>query len=211
MPAKAKPVRKPLPDHLPRITQEHAPACACASCGTALRRIGVDVSEHLEFVPEHFKVIRTVRPKMSCPKCSTVVQVPAPSRPIPKAIAGPGLLAHVVVSKYVDHLPLYRQSEIYARQGVDLDRSTMAGWIGAMSALVQPLVDALGRYVIVAPRSTPTTPRFRFWILARARPRPGDCGYTFGMIGPPVARIRRRPGIDTARREKSAVPQRRQH
>jgi len=76
--------------------------------------MGEDVSEYLEFVPEHFKVIRTVRPKMSCPKCSTVVQAAMPSRPIPKGIAGPGLLAHVAVSKYLDHLPLYRQSEIYA-------------------------------------------------------------------------------------------------
>lgn len=146
-PAKDKPVRKPLPDHLPRITEEHAPACGCPHCGTALKRMGEDVSEHLEFVPEHFKVIRTVRPKMSCPKCSTVVQQPAPSRPIPKSIAGAGLLAHVAVSKFLDHLPLYRQSGIYARQGVDLDRSTMAGWIGAISSLVEPLVDAIGRYV----------------------------------------------------------------
>ena len=146
-PAKDKPARKPLPEHLPRTTQEHAPACGCPHCGAALRRMGEDVSEHLEYVPEHFKVIRTVRPKMSCPKCSTVVQQPAPSRPIPRSIAGAGLLAHVAVSKYLDHLPLYRQSEIYARQGIDLDRSTMAGWIGAISNLVEPLVDAIGRYV----------------------------------------------------------------
>lgn len=145
--AKDKPVRKPLPEHLPRITEEHAPACGCPNCGAALRRMGEDVSEHLEYVPDHFKVIRVVRPKMSCPKCSTVVQKPAPSRPIPKSIAGAGLLAHVAVSKYLDHQPLYRQSEIYSRQGLDLDRSTMAGWIGAISHLVEPLVDAIGRYV----------------------------------------------------------------
>jgi transposase len=147
VPAKGKPVRKPLPEHLPRITEEHAPACGCPHCGAALRRMGEDVSEHLEYVPDHFKVIRTVRPKMSCPKCSTVVQELAPRRPIPKSIAGASLLAHVAVSKYLDHLPLYRQSEIYARQGIDLDRSTMAGWIGAISNLVEPLVDAIGRYV----------------------------------------------------------------
>jgi len=148
VPAKDKPARRPLPEHLPRTIQEHAPACGCPNCGAALRRIGEDVSEQLEFIPEHFKVIRTVRPKMSCPKCSTVVQAPMPSRPIPKGIAGPGLLAHVAVSKFVDHLPLYRQSEIYARQGIDLDRSTMAGWIGPISTLVEPLVDAVGRYVV---------------------------------------------------------------
>jgi transposase len=149
-PAKDKPARRPLPDHLPRTTREHTPGCGCPACGAAMKRIGEDVSEQLEFVPEHFKVIRTVRPKMACPKCSTVVQAPMPSRPIPKAIAGPGLLAHVAVSKYLDHLPLYRQSEIYARQGVDLDRSTMAGWIGAIGKLVEPLVDAVGRYVTQA-------------------------------------------------------------
>lgn len=146
-PAKEKAARKPLPEHLPRVTEEHTPQCDCPNCGAALRRLGEDVSEHMEYVPEHFKVIRTVRPKMSCPKCSTVVQQPAPSRPMPKSIAGAGLLAHVAVSKYLDHLPLYRQSEICARQGIDLDRSTMAGWIGAISNLVEPLVDAIGRYV----------------------------------------------------------------
>jgi transposase len=150
VPAKEKPARKPLPEHLPRTTQEHAPACGCPACGTTLRRMGEDVSEYLEFIPEHFKVIRTVRPKMSCPKCSTVVQAPMPSRPIPKGIAGPGLLAHVFVSKYIDHLPFYRQSEIYARQGIDLDRSTMAGWAGPIADLVEPLVDAVGRYVTAA-------------------------------------------------------------
>ena len=146
--AKDKPARKPLPDHLPRHVEEHAPACGCPHCGATLKRLGEDVSEHLEFIPEHFKVIRVVRPKMSCPKCSAVIQAPAPSRPIPKSIAGAGLLAHVTVSKYLDHLPLYRQSEIYARQGVDLERSTMAGWIGAISDLVKPLVDEIGRYVV---------------------------------------------------------------
>jgi transposase len=147
-PARDKAVRKPLPEHLPRQTEVHAPACGCPHCGATLRKMGEDVSEHLEFVPEHFKVIRTVRPKLSCPKCSAVVQQLAPSRPIPKSIAGAGLLAHVAVSKYLDHLPLYRQSEIYARQGIDLDRSTMAGWIGAISKLVEPLVDAIGRHVV---------------------------------------------------------------
>jgi transposase len=193
VPAKDKPARKPLPGHLPRTTQEHAPACGCPHCGAALRRMGEDVSEYLEFVPEHFKVIRTVRPKMSCPKCSTVVQAPAPSRPIPKSIAGAGLLAHVAVSKYLDHLPLYRQSEIYARQGIDLDRSTMAGWIGAISSLVEPLVDAIGRHVIASAKihadDTPVpvldpgngkTKTGRLWVYVRDD-RPG------GSNDPPAA------------------------
>jgi transposase len=177
---KGKPARKPLPDHLPRQVEEHAPACGCPHCGTALKRLGEDVSEHLELIPEHFKVIRVVRPKMSCPKCSAVVQAPAPSRPIPKSIAGAGLLAHVAVSKYLDHLPLYRQSEIYARQGVDLERSTMAGWIGAISDLVKPLVDEIGRYVVAGTKvhadDTPvpvldpgrgTTKTARLWAYVR--------------------------------------------
>lgn len=148
--SRSKPARRPLPDHLPRETKEHAAACACPECGGALKRIGEDVAEQLEFVPEHFKVIRHVRPKFGCGKCQSIVQAAAPSRPIDKGIAGPGLLAHVAVSKYIDHLPLYRQSEIYARQGVDLERSTLAGWIGGIAELVSPLAEAIGRYVRAA-------------------------------------------------------------
>jgi transposase len=149
-PAKAKPVRRPLPDHLPREDAVHEPACLCPRCGGALRKLGEDVTEELEYVPSHFKVIRHVRPKLSCRTCEAVVQAPMPSRPIERGLAGPGLLAHVLVSKYADHLPLYRQSEIYAREGVDLDRSTLAGWVGATAALLRPLVDALAREVMAA-------------------------------------------------------------
>ena len=97
-----------------------------------------------------FKVIRHVRPKLSCVKCDRIVQAPAPSRPIDRGLAGPGLLAHVLVSKYADHQPLYRQSENYAREGVELDRSTLAGWVGATSALLAPLIDAVRRHVLAA-------------------------------------------------------------
>jgi len=95
-------------------------------------------------------VIRHVRPKFCCSHCDTVVEAPAPSRPIAGSYAGPGLLAHVLVSKYADHTPLYRQSEIYAREGVDLDRSTLAGWVGASSALLAPLVEAVRRHIFSA-------------------------------------------------------------
>jgi hypothetical protein len=95
-------------------------------------------------------VIRTVRPKLSCACCSRVLQEPAPSRPIDRGLAGPGLLAHVLVSKYADHLPLYRQSEIYEREGIDLDRSTLADWVGGASRTVRPLVEALKKYVLGA-------------------------------------------------------------
>jgi transposase len=144
------PVRRPLPPSLPRETVTHAPACSCPDCGGTLKPIGEDVAEQLEFIPEHFKVIRHVRPKFACGRCSTIVQAPAPSRPIDKGIAGPGLLAHVAVSKYLDHLPLYRQSEIYARQGIDLERSTLADWIGGIARLVKPLAELIGRYVVAA-------------------------------------------------------------
>lgn len=145
-----KPVRKPLPAHLPRETVVHAPEDKCPDCGTALQRIGEDVSEMLEIVPARFKVIRQVRPKLSCKCCQRVLQMPAPIRPIDRGLPGPGLLAHVAVSKFADALPLYRQAQIYAREGVELERSTLADWLGATATLVQPLVDALGRYVVGA-------------------------------------------------------------
>jgi hypothetical protein len=99
-------------------------------------------------VPASFKVIRTVRPKLSCTGCDCIVQEPAPSRPIERGLAGPGLLAHVLVSKYSDHLPLYRQAEIYERHGVELERSTLADWVGGTSRVLAPLVEALRRYVL---------------------------------------------------------------
>lgn len=143
--------RRQLPAHLPRKTKTFAPKdSACPDCGKAMRKLGEDISEWLEYIPARFEVVRVVRPKLSCPCCARVVQEPAPSRPIERGLAGPGLLAHVLVSKYADHLPLYRQSEIYAREGVDLDRSTLADWVGASSRLLAPLVDALGRYVTAA-------------------------------------------------------------
>jgi transposase len=141
-------VRRPLPAHLPRESIVHQGSCNCAECGSALALLGEDVSEVLEYVPAYFKVIRHVRPKFSCPKCQSVTQAAAPERVIVRGLAGPGLLAHVLVGKYCDHLPLYRQSEIYARAGVELERSTLADWVGQCSALLAPLVNALRRYVL---------------------------------------------------------------
>jgi transposase len=143
--------RQPLPAHLPRETHKILPKQqACPDCGGALKLLGEDVSEMLEHVPEHFKVIRQVRPKLACGRCDKIVQAAAPSRPIERGIAGPGLLAHVLVSKYADHLLLYRQAEIYTRDGVELDRSTMAEWVGGCSRLLEPLVEALQRHVMSA-------------------------------------------------------------
>lgn len=149
--AAKKPARRPLPAELPREVETIAPKQeACPDCGGKLRSLGEDVSEVLEYVPARFKVIRTVRPKLSCVCCSRVIQEPAPNRPIDKGLAGPALLAHVLVAKYADHLPLYRQSEIYAREGIDLDRSTMADWVGGASRTLRPLVEALKSYVLSA-------------------------------------------------------------
>ncbi|MEJ0025758.1 MAG: IS66 family transposase [Rhizomicrobium sp.] len=145
-----KPVRRPLPDHLPRETILHATQCACPRCGGDLRRLGEDVTELLEYVPSSFKVIRHVRPKFSCRRCEAITQAPLPSLPIERGRPGPGLLAHVLVAKYADHLPLYRQSGIYERRGIDLERSTLADWVGRASALLAPLVDALRKDVMAS-------------------------------------------------------------
>jgi len=146
---KTRPRRKPLPEHLPREVITHLPhGDCCPDCGAHLRQFGEDVAEQLEYIPESFKVIRHVRPKFACSGCDRVVEAPAPSRPIERGVAGPGLLAHVLVSKFADHLPLYRQSEIYARQGVEIERSTLAGWVGTASDLLSPLVSAIQKHVL---------------------------------------------------------------
>ena len=126
-----RPHRKPLPEDLPREVVMHMPEHdCCPGCGGALRQFGEDVSEQLERIPATFKVIRHVRPKFACNHCERVIEAPAPSRPIERGLAGPALLAHVLMSKYGHHLPLYRQAEIFAREGVDLDRSTL--WDGPL-------------------------------------------------------------------------------
>jgi transposase len=148
-PAATKPARRPLPEHLPRKRKNHEPKQkACPDCGKELKKVGEDVSEMLEYVPAQFVVIQHVRPKYSCPCCQRMVQAEAPSRPIARGLAGAGLLAHVVVSKYADHLPLYRQAEMYERIGVELQRSTLADWVGGVSYALGPLVEALRRYVM---------------------------------------------------------------
>ena len=140
-----------FPTHLPRETIVHEPtSCNCPDCGGAMRKLGEDVSELLDMVPGYFKVIRHVRPKLSCGHCSRIVQQPAPPRPIARGMAAPGLLAQIIVAKYADHCPLYRQQGIYRRSGVELDRATLAAWVGETARLLEPLVDVLGRYVLAA-------------------------------------------------------------
>lgn len=142
---KQKPKRKPLPPTLPRNEEVLTPGESC-TCGGKLRVLGEDVTEELEYRPGQFVVNRIVRPRMACNGCDQIVQAPLPSRPIERGRPGPGLLAHVLVSKYADHCPLHRQSQIFEREGIDLGRSTLAGWVGQSSKLLEPLADAIGRY-----------------------------------------------------------------
>lgn len=149
--AKVVPLRRKsreFPAHLPRETMVHAPTnCGCPACGGQMRVLGEDVSEMLDYVPGYFKVLRHVRPKLSCGRCAKVIQEAAPSRPIARGMAGAGLLAQVVIAKYADHTPLYRQVGIYRRAGIELNRATLASWVREAGSLLQPLADAVGRYV----------------------------------------------------------------
>ncbi|HEA9475343.1 TPA: IS66 family transposase, partial [Escherichia coli] len=121
----------------------------CPACGGDLTSLGCDVSEQLELISSAFKVIETQRPKLACCRCDHIVQAPVPSKPIARSYAGAGLLAHVVTGKYADHLPLYRQSEIYRRQGVELSRATLGRWTCAVAELLEPLYDVLRQYVLM--------------------------------------------------------------
>ncbi|WP_227443385.1 IS66 family transposase [Escherichia coli] len=142
--------RKPLPASLPRETWVIRPEEECCpACGGELSSLGCDVSEQLELISSAFKVIETHRPKLACCRCDHIVQAPVPSKPIARSYAGAGLLAHVVAGKYADHLPLYRQSEIYRRQGVELSRATLGRWTGAVAELLEPLYDVLRQYVLM--------------------------------------------------------------
>ncbi len=144
---KGQPKRKPLPDHLDRIEQVLSAGEDCPECGGDLSKLGEDVNEELEYIPGRFVVNKITRPRMACRRCEAISQAPLPSRPIERGRPGSGLLAHVLVSKFADHLPLYRQSQIYAREGVDLDRSTMADWVGKSTALLEPLAEAIAKRV----------------------------------------------------------------
>jgi len=150
---RAKPARQPLPDHLPRVPQLHEASRCCPDCGGArILKAGEDVSEVLDYVPASFRVVRHIRPRLICKGCDTVLQADPPSLPIARGKPGPGLIANVLTAKYCDHLPLYRLSEIYAREGVEIARSTMADWVGCSAALMAPLVEALRAHVSAGSR-----------------------------------------------------------
>ena len=167
-----KPARRPLPEHLPRerIVYPGPLACPCCGGGT-LRKIGEDVTETLELIPRQWKVIQHVREKFSCRACEAITQPPAPSHPIARGRAGPKLLAHILFSKYGLHLPLNRQSAVYEREGIDLDVSTLADWVGAAAATLMPLVEAIRTHVFAAERihgDDTTVP-----VLAKGKTRTG--------------------------------------
>jgi transposase len=140
---KRQPKREKLPENLPRREIRHEPQSTTCTCGCALKRIGEDVAEKLDYQPGVFSVERHVRGKWVCTKCQTLVQAPVAAHIIDKGIPTTGLLAQVLVAKYVDHQPLYRQEHIFGRAGLALPRSTLGQWVGACGVQLQPLVDAL--------------------------------------------------------------------
>jgi transposase len=186
-----RPARRPLPDHLPRERIVYPSPSACPCCGGALHKLGEDVTETLELIPRQWKVIQHVREKLSCRTCEAITQPPAPSHPIARGRAGPGLLAHVLFSKYGLHLPLNRQSTTYAREGIDLDVSTLADWVGACAATLMPLVVLIRAHVFTAERihaDETTVP-----VQAKGKCRTGRLwtyvrdDQPFGGTGPPAA------------------------
>jgi transposase len=167
-----RPARKPFPEHLPRERVIVPGPTSCACCGGArLSKLGEDVTETLEVIPRQWKVIQHVREKFSCRKCEAITQPPAPSHPIARGRAGPQLLAQILFGKYGAHLPLNRQSDIFAKEGIDLDVSTLADWVGACAATLMPLVEEIRDHVFAAERihaDDTTVP-----VLARGKTRTG--------------------------------------
>jgi transposase len=185
-----KPARRPLPAHLPRERIVYPAPCACPKCGGPVRKLGEDVTESLECEPRRWKVVEHVREKVSCRACEAVSQPPAPSHPIARGRAGPGLLALVLAAKYGQHLPLTRQSAIYAREGAEIDVSTLADWVGSSTTALVPMVLAIRAHVFAAARlhgDDTTVP-----VLAKGRTKTGRVwGYVrddrpFGGPDPPA-------------------------
>ena len=189
---RAKPKRKPLPDHLPRESVEHLPVeCCCPDCGGALKKLGEDIAEVLEYVPASFRVIQHVRPKLACAVCDVIVQAAAPSRPIARGMAGPGLLAHVLVAKYCDHLPLYPPRGLPSGVGrAAFTPARASNWNArhwpAGSVNVTHCYGHWSRHFkntcSLAISCTPMTPRCRYLRRVKERQRPVVCGRMCGMI-----------------------------
>ena len=147
-----QPARAPLPAHLPRERVVIPAPSVCPCCGGKLAKLGEDITETLEVVPRQWKVIQTVREKFSCRSCETITQPPAPFHPIARGRAGPNLLAMILEAKFGQHLPLNRQSEIYAREGIELSVSTIADWVGTSTAVLAPLMVLIDAHILAAER-----------------------------------------------------------
>ena len=143
--------RQPLPPELPRTEIHHEPESTTCACGCQMKRIGEDVAEKLDYTPGTFTVERHIRGKWACAPCETLIQAPVPAHVIDKGIPTSGLLAHVLIAKYLDHLPLYRQEGIFGRAGLPIPQSTLAEWVGRMGVTLQPLVDALKAEMLAYP------------------------------------------------------------
>jgi transposase len=149
---RATPVRGPLPAHLPRERVVLPSPTSCPCCGGKLAKLGETITETLESIPRTYKVIQTVREKLSCRSCETITQPPAPFHPIARGRAGPDLLATIVHAKFGEHQPLNRQSERFALEGIDLSVSTLADWVGACTSALSPLVALIAAHVFAAER-----------------------------------------------------------
>jgi transposase len=189
-----RPARKPFPAHLPRERVIVPGPTACACCGSKrLAKLGEDVTETLEVVPRQWKVVQHVREKFTCRDCEKISQTPAPFHVLPRGFAGPSLLAMIVFEKYGQHQPLNRQSERYAREGVDLSVSTLADQVGGCAAVLRPIYDLIRAHVFAGGRvhgdETPVSPS--------TRPARVDYGPTFAMIARSAAVILRPPCSST--------------
>lgn len=142
--------RKPFPNNLKRVQKTISPSDACTDCGGSFKVLGTDVMDELEYVPGHYIVNQIGRPRLACTCCGSVVQAEMPSRPIPKSFVGPALMAHILCCKYGYHLPLYRQSQMFANEGIDLSGSLMAGWVGKCTKLLERMSDAIRDHVFEA-------------------------------------------------------------
>lgn len=206
--AAKKKKRRQLPPEFPRRDVVHMPPGACKTCGgTDLREVGRSVTEMLRYVPGHFEVDRHIRPACSCRKCETMVQAPMPELPIPRGMVDASFLAHILIAKFCDHLPLYRQAEIYARLGLDIDRSQLAEWLGHVAWLLKPLVELIAAHVmagrvihaddtpvdVLAP-GTGKTKTGRLWVYLRdERPHAGTCDWHASGMTPPAVLYRYTP------------------
>jgi transposase len=197
---KGKAKRKKLPSHLPREEVVLEPEAKCDSCGgKSFRKIGEEVSEILERIPESYKVIRYIRPRCACTNCDNIVQAYTPSKVIDKGIAGPGLLADIFVNKFSNHLPAYRQSQMFEREGIDISRSTISSWLGQGAQLLEPIADLIREYVIscnqihgddtpvkVLNPGTKKTKTGRMWVYVNdGRPRGDDSPIAAGYYYSP--------------------------